>query len=315
MAESRADGPDVEARSTLELDPRALSEIGHLGLRARVVADSAIAGIHRSRHHGSSVEFAEHKEYAPGDDVRHLDWRAFARFDRDFIKRFEDETSLRALLLLDTSGTMGYPPAPSDRWTKLEFARTAAAALAFVLARQGDGAGLATFGERLTLKVPPRARRGHLQEILGALAAVEPKGPTRLDVALDALSQGLSKRTVVAIFTDLLDGGIDALPLLGRLRARRHDVVLFHTLDVDELEFPFEEATHFTGLESSAELQVDAREIRGAFLDEMDRFRAAAEAACRRARVEYFLARTDAHPGQVLARFLAGRARTRSLAR
>ncbi len=298
-----------------EVDARALAEIGNLALRARLVADGALAGMHRSRQHGSSVEFAEHKEYSPGDDVRHLDWRAFARFDRDFIKRFEDETAIRALMVVDASGTMGYPAEPEERLGKLDYAKTAAAALAFVLARQGDAVGLATFRERLEIQVPARARRGQLQELLGSLESLRPGGPTGLDQALDALTEGLSKRTLIVLLSDLLDGGLDALPRLARLRARRHDVVVLHVLDPDELDFPFEDRTLFVGLEGPIELQVDPRDLRRAYLEEMARFRAEAEAACRRARVEYHLARTDESPGRLLARLLAGRLHARSLAR
>lgn len=298
-----------------EVDPQVLAEIGHLALRARMVADSALSGMHRSPKHGSSVEFAEHKEYSPGDDVRHLDWRAYARVDRDLIKRFEDESSLRALLVVDRSGTMGYPAPPAARWTKLEWVKTAAGALAVVLARQGDGVGLATFADKLTISVPPRARRGHLQEVLSALNALEADGKTQLDQAVQALSKGLSKRTLVILFTDLLDGGLEALSTLARLRARRNDVVLFHTLDLDEVEFPFEDSTLFVGMESADSLQIDAREIRKAYLDELEKFCTEAETMCRRAQVEYHRARTDQSPGQVLARFLAGRARIGRMAR
>ena len=328
MADASVDGPPSstepatrdpnvrrEARPGVEVDPRTLSEIGDLALRARVVGDSALAGMHRSRNHGSSVEFAEHKEYSPGDNVRHLDWRAYARFDRDFIKRFEDESSLRALLVVDASGTMDYPAPPSDRWSKLEYGKTAAGALAYVLARQGDAAGLASFTDRLDVRVPARARRGHLQELLGQLTGLRAGGPTHFRNALEALSQGLTKRTVIVLFTDLLDGGLDALPILARLRARRHDVVLFHVLDPDELEFGFEESTLFTALESQEQIQVDAPAIREAYLQEMARFREEAAQACRRARVDYYLARTDSPPGGLLARFLSTRSRTRSLAR
>lgn len=306
---------ETRARSAAEVDPRTLAELGNLSLRARVVADSALPGIHRSRNHGTSVEFAEHKEYSPGDDIRHLDWRAYARFDRDFIKRFEDEASLRALVVIDTSGTMGYPVEPEGRLSKLEHAKTIAGALSVVLARQGDAAGLASFGERLQIHVPPQARRGHLQEILSTLEGLKPGGPTRLDAALSTLSRGLTKRTLVVIVTDLLDGGLSALPALGRLRARRHDVALFHVLDRDELELPFEESTLFTSLEGDDSLQVDAREIRAAYLEEVAKFRAEAEAACRRARVEYWLHRTDEAPGPQLARFLSARSRVRSATR
>ncbi len=305
--------PEPERRPG-EIDPSVLADIGNLTMRARVVADSALAGMHRSRHHGTSVEFAEHKEYSPGDNVRHLDWRAFARFDRDYIKRFEDEANLRALCVVDSSGSMGYPQG-AERLTKLEYATTCAGALAYVLARQGDAVGLATFADKLDIRVPSRARRGHLQEILSVLEALKPAGPSRLKVALDALSEGLTRRSIVVIFSDLLDGGLDALEAIARLRARKHDVALFHTLDADEIEFPFEDSTLFVSMEDDRNVQIDARAIRDAYLDEVKKFIEAAESRCRSSRVEYHLTRTDGPPGKLLAEFLARRSSMRSLAR
>lgn len=291
---------------THELEPQLLADIGNLSMRARVVADSALAGMHRSRHHGSSVEFAEHKEYSPGDNIRHLDWRAFARFDRDYIKRFEDEANLRALTVIDQSGSMAYPESP-DRLSKLSYSTTCAGALAYVLARQGDAVGVATFSTSLKIKVPSRARRGHLQEVLSNLESLKAKGETKLDKALDALSEGLTRRSIVVIFSDLLDGGLRALKAIARLRARKHDVVLFHVLDPDELDFPFEDSTLFRSMEDDREIQIDARAIRDAYLQEIERFTQDAETACRSARVEYHLMRTDQAPGPAIARFLARR--------
>ncbi len=302
-----------EAPRPAEIDPRVLTEIGNLGFRARIVADSAVAGLHRSRNRGTSVEFAEHKEYAPGDNLRHLDWRAYARFDRDFVKQFEDESNLRALAVVDASGSMGYPPPDqADRLSKLSYSTTCAGALAYVLARQGDAVGVASYAEKLQIRVPARARRGHLQEILSVLEGLEAKGPTRLSEALDSLAEGLKRRTIVAIFSDLLDGGLDALASAARLRARRHDVIVFHVLDPDELDFPFEDSTRFESMEDDREVQIDARAIRDAYLAEMDRFRSRAEQACRSAQVEYRLVPTSAPPGQVIASVLAGRVRMRS---
>ena len=315
MAErSPRPAPTPEAPRPRELDPKVLTEIGNLGFRARIVADSAVAGMHRSRNRGTSVEFAEHKEYSPGDNLRHLDWRAFARFDRDYVKQFEDESNLRALTVVDSSGSMGYPPAErADRLTKLEYATTCAGALAYVLARQGDAVGVASYTDKLEIRVPARARRGHLQEILGVLEQLKPHGPTRLGDALDSLAEGLKRRTIVVIFSDLLDGGLTALKSAARLRARRHDVLVFHVLDPDELTFPFEDSTHFESMEDDRRVQIDARAIRDAYLSEMERFRAQAEDACRSAQVEYRLLRTDSPPGQVIASVLAGRSRMRSV--
>jgi uncharacterized protein (DUF58 family) len=303
-----------EKRGIVELDPQLLADIGSLAMRARVVADSALAGMHRSRHHGTSVEFAEHKEYSPGDNIRHLDWRAYARFDRDYIKRFEDESNLRALVLVDASGSMGYPE-QSDRLPKLKYATTCAAAIAYVLARQGDAAGVATFSDRLQIEVPSRARRGHLQEILRVLDKLESGGKSNLLSAIDSLSEGLTRRSIVVVFSDLLDGGLDALAAMARLRARRHDVVLFHILDPDELEFPFEDSTMFEGMEDDRRIQIDARAIRTAYLEEVSRFLERAENSCRSSRVEYVRARTDQDPGPLLAGFLARRLSMRTVVR
>lgn len=305
---------ELEPRAA-EVSPKLLAEIGNLTFKARVVAESALAGMHRSRHHGTSVEFAEHKEYSPGDNIRHLDWRAFARFDRDYIKRYEDEANLRALVVIDSSGSMGYPKVPVDRPSKLGYATACAGALAYVLARQGDAVGLATFADKLEIQVPSRARRGHLQEILSTLEGLEAKGPSRLKVALDALSEGLNRRTIVLVLSDLLDGGVDSLAAMGRLRARKHDVALFHILDRDELEFPFEDSTLFVSMEDDRQVQIDARAIRKAYLEEVARFTKDAETKCRSARVEYQLARTDRAPGQLLGQFLARRLSARALNR
>ncbi len=315
MADSDPQNLEVQ-RPSRELDAHTLAELGNLPLRARILAESALQGTHRSRHHGTSVEFAEHKEYSPGDNVRHLDWRAFARLDRDFIKRFEDEANLRALLVVDSSGSMAYPADKQrSRLNKLEYASAMAGALAYILARQGDAVGLATFQETLEIVVPPRARRGHLQEILATLEALSPKGPTRLAEALDALAEGLGRRSLVLVLTDLLDAGEASLEALARLRARRHDVVLFHVLDPDELDFPFEDHTLFVSLEDQRSIQIDARAIRDAYKEELLRFLKHAETATKSARVEYRLARTDEPPGRLLAGFLARRQNQRAQAR
>jgi uncharacterized protein (DUF58 family) len=304
------------ARAANAIDPRLLAETGNLSMKARILAESALTGMHRSRHHGSSVEFAEHKEYSPGDNVRHLDWRAYARLDRDYIKRFEDESNLRALMLVDTSGSMGYRgPGNEAGLTKHQYAVNCAAALAYVLARQGDAVGLATFSEKLEMRVPPRARRGHLQEIFVNLERLAPSGSTRLADALDALAEGLSRRMIVVVFSDLLDAGEGAMEAITRVAARRHDVALFHLMDPDELDFPFEDSTLFTSMEDDREVPIDARAIREAYLEEVRRFTSRVEAQARSARVEYQLVRTDAPPNSVLARFLSLRGSARHSAR
>lgn len=298
------------------IDPRVLAQAGNLAFKARIVADSVLHGMHRSRHHGSSVEFADHKEYSPGDNVRHLDWRAFARFDRDYVKRFEDESHLRALMLVDTSGSMGYRGGvASERPSKLDFAAVCGGALSYVLARQGDAVGLATFDGALKLRVPTRARRGHLQEVLSNIEKLEPRGTTALAKALDALAEGMGRRMIVVILSDLLDAGEGAIEAIAKLGARRHDVVLFHVMDPDELDFPFEDSTLFVSMEDQREVQIDAKAIRKAYLDEVQKFLRNVESTARAARVEYHLVRSDSDPSDHLTKFLARRSSMRSSAR
>lgn len=297
-------------------DPRVIAEAAHLNLRARILADSILHGMHRSRHHGSSVEFADHKEYSPGDNVRHLDWRAYARFDRDYVKRFEDEAHLRALLLVDTSGSMGYAGAPGAETTsKLALAQACAGALSYVLARQGDACGLATFDAKLEVHVPARARRGQVQELLSRLDALRPRGTTSLARALDQLAEGVLRRHIIVIFSDLLDAGDGAVDAIAKLGARGHDVVMFHTLHADELEFPFEDQTLFVSMEDDREVPIDARSIRDAYLDELKRFLARVEDTALAARVEYRRVRSDADPSVELVEFLTRRASQRGSAR
>ena len=295
------------------LDPKVLAEAGSLTLKARIVADSVLHGMHRSRHHGSSVEFADHKEYSPGDNVRHLDWRAYARFDRDYVKRFEDEAHLRGLMLVDTSASMGYKA--GERATKLDFSALCAGALSHVLARQGDAVGLATFSNALDIRVPPRPRRGHLQEILHELERLEPKGTTALASALETLAETTSRRMIILIMSDLLDAGAGAVEAIAKLGARRHDVVLFHVLDPDELDFPFEDSTVFVSMEDDREVQIDARAIRKAYLEELERFVAKVRGAALGARVEYHLLRAGSDPTEALIQFLVRRASMRASVR
>jgi uncharacterized protein (DUF58 family) len=297
------------------LDPRTLAEIEPLHLRARVVADSILAGVHRSAHHGTSAEFAEHKEYAPGDDLRALDWRAYARLDRDYVKKFEDEANLRALCVVDTSGSMGYPATGVERWTKLDYATTCAAALGYVLGRQGDAVGLASYADDLRIDVPARARRGQTQELLAALSGLAPSGASQLRMVLERLAEGLRQRTIVLLFSDLLDGGLEALDVLARLRARGHDVAVFHILDPDEVDFPFEDTTRFVSMEDEREIQIDARAIRQAYQQELERFVADAAQRCAAARVDFRRIRTDDPPGRMLALFTNERLRSRATIR
>jgi uncharacterized protein (DUF58 family) len=266
--------------------------------------EGVLSGLHKSPHQGQSVEFAEHKEYAPGDELRHLDWKAYAKFDRFYVKRFEHETDLRAVLVVDASASMGYR---TGDLSKLEVASTLAGALSYLLVRQQDAAGLSVLGGGGRNDIPPRSAAGHLMELLGALDTLEPRGGTDLQQAADHLAERLPRRAMVVVFSDLFDDAPDALRRLLQLRARKHDVAIFQILDPAELEFPFDDPTLFLSMEDDRRLEVNAREIRQSYLEEFGAFLAETKRLCAEADVDYQLVRTDQALDSVLLGFLAKR--------
>ncbi len=286
------------------LDAATIAKLAGVKVRARAVMEGVLSGLHKSPHQGQSVEFAEHKEYAPGDELRHLDWKAYAKFDRFYVKRFEHETDLRAVLVVDASGSMGYR---SGLLSKLEVATTLAGALSYLLVRQQDAAGLSVLGGGGRSDIPPRSAAGHLMALLGALEQLEPSGDTRLQAAADHLAEALPRRSMVVVFSDLFDEAPDALRRLLQLRARKHDLAIFQILDPAELEFPFDDPTLFLSMEDDRRLEVNAREIRESYLEELGGFLAQTKALCAEADVDYQLVRTDEPLDGALLQFLAKR--------
>ena len=285
------------------LDPALLSRIAGLEVRARTIVEGAIAGRHRSPHHGSSVEFAEHKEYSPGDDIKHIDWKALGKFDRYYVKRFEEEAELRALLLFDTSGSMSYAGRGAS---KLDYARELAAALAYLLLQQQDLVGLLAFGQATDKYIPPRSRGTHLRELLLALEAARAQGPTRLDAALDQVSELARRRSLLVVLSDLLDVPDRAATLLRSLRARRHDVVVLHVLDPDELDFPFDEPLWLKSPEDERRLLVEPARARKHYLEAVERFTSGWRHRLREGDVDYHLVRTDRPHSEILLELLTG---------
>lgn len=286
------------------LDPDLLDKIGNLKIRARSVVDGVLTGLHKSPHHGSSIEFAEHKEYSPGDEVRHIDWKAFARFDRYYVKKFEDETNLRCFLLVDGSNSMGYG---EERRNKLDYARVLAAAFAYILLRQQDSPGLVTFRETVERYVPPRATGGHYQEILEALAALESEGRTDLVLSIEKAAELLSGRNMVVLFSDFFDPREEVLKLLARLRARKNEVVLFHVLHRDETELPFDSLAQFEDMEDDIEVLADPDAIRREYRRVIGDFIDGLRLGCLQHGIDYQLAMTDEAPEKALLAFLKSR--------
>jgi uncharacterized protein (DUF58 family) len=261
-AQTAAPGGDARTGGgTSFIDPQTLMRIKSLQLRARIVVQGFLSGLHRSPHHGFSVEFSEYRQYAPGDDTRYLDWRLYARTDRYYIKRFEDETNLRCHLLVDLSRSMGYG---SISYTKIEYARTAAATLAYFLSMQRDAVGLVTFDQEIADYVPARYRPGHLHRLMVCLERAVAGTSTDLSLPLEQVAATVRKRGMVVLISDLLAETEALKKRLGFLRSQGHEVVLLRVLDPSELEFKFEQPKMFVDLESGRDLYVDpaaAREM------------------------------------------------------
>lgn len=285
------------------LDAQTLSRLVGVKVRARAVVEGVLSGLHKSPHQGQSVEFAEHKEYAPGDELKHLDWKAFGKFDRYYVKRYEHETNLRAVMVVDSSGSMGFG---TTGLTKLDVAKVLSATLAHLLLRQQDAAGVSLFSTR-TKDIPARATPTHLQVLLEQLENATATGLTDLGAAADHLAEALPRRSLVCVFSDFFDERAEALKRLLALRARKHDVAVFHLVDPAELTFPYDDPTLFTSMEDDARIEVNPREIKESYLEEFNRFLEQTRLACTSADCDYERVRTDEPLDAVLLRFLAKR--------
>lgn len=317
------------------LDLPSLLRLKNLHLMARVVAEGALAGLHKAAHHGSSVEFAEHKEYAPGDELRHMDWRAYGRIDKYYVKRFEEETELRGYLVLDVSGSMGY--GREHQITKLNFAAIVAASLAYLLLRQNDPAGLLLVGEGAGERsdrryIPARSGGAHLGDLCRAIEHAQATGRSTLAEGLSYLSESLRRRSLIVVLSDLLPSppldpeaqptsdylSSQAALLRARLcglRAQKHDVIVVHTLDADELDLPFSSLTWFEDTEPGpsglGRLFVDPADLRSAYKAEIERFLSETRRGLREGDVEYHLVSTSRSPESVLLDILRGPLRRR----
>jgi uncharacterized protein (DUF58 family) len=291
------------------LDPAVLAKLGNLRLRVRAVTEGVLTGLHKSPHHGQSVEFAEHKEYTPGDEIRHIDWKAYGKFDRYYVKRFEHETNLRAYLVVDASGSMGYR-SDLDGMSKLEYASALAASLGYLLVRQQDAAGLVLVQGQIASAIPARASASHLTPVLEALEGARPEGKTRLGAAIDWVIEHAPRRSSVVVLSDLFDEDEAVLRKIAQLGRRKHDVTIFHVLDRAELEFPFDDPTLFLSMEDERSIEAHGRDVRKGYLEIMRRFLDETRRAAAEADVDYALCRTDRPLDEVLVPFLARRERS-----
>ena len=278
--------------------------IKNLELRARVVMEGYLSGIHRSPYHGFSVEFSEYREYSQGDDTRHIDWRHYARSDRMYIKRYEDETNLRCYFLIDESRSMAFS---SGEYSKAQYAATIAATISQFIFNQGDATGLFTFDEAIQDYLPARNRPGHLRRLMLILEKQAEGRATSLEAPLRRIADILNKRSLLILLSDLFTDTNNLDKQLGYLRARGHDVIVFQVLDPRELDLKFQNASLFHDLESGQDLLIDPQLAQQDYKKKLDAHQAGLRKACDRLGVEYQLFTTDQPLELALQEFVATR--------
>lgn len=294
---------------TQYLDQQVLARLMAQPLMARLPMEGTVSGHHKSPHRGSSVEFAEYRNYVPGDDTRRLDWRVLGRTDRYYMKEFEAETNLRCYFVLDCSASMRFS---GKHGSKLEFAKRLIATLAYLVVHQGDAAGLVCVDEKNVFEVPPRRNPAHLQLILETLVKAKPRGETGLPGSLHELAESVRRRALVIVFSDLFSDPEALLGCFQHLRFQKHDLAVFHLLDRMELEFQFDRPVRFVDLENSFSLVTEPAAIREEYLNELHQFLERMRLGCHEFHSDYRRVVTDQDYGTVLSDFLGERARLAS---
>ena len=304
------------------IDPTALNRVSRMELVARDAVEGFLAGRHPSPFHGSSVEYADHRPYGLGDEIRSLDWKLLAKTDKLYVKLYEEQTNLRCTLLLDASKSMGFGGAPaanpgpsgdnehaSARLSKIDYAAHLAAALAYLMLRQNDAVGLGVYEQRLRHYLPARSTAAHFRRMVDTLEGVEPGGASDAGPAMHELASRLQRRGMVIVISDLLDNTEALMDALAHFRYRKHEVIVFHVMDVDELAFPYQRLTRFRDMEGTAAVVANPAGVRKRYLERLDKFLTSIKAGCLERGVGYELARTDAPWDRMLGAYLARRSR------
>jgi uncharacterized protein (DUF58 family) len=288
------------------LKPEAVSKLTNMSLVARLVVEGFITGLHRSPYHGFSVEFAEHRPYMPGDDIRHIDWKVLAKTDRYYLKEYEEETNLKAWMLLDASASMGYR---SGNVSKLQYASWLAAGLAYLMLHQRDAVGLVTFAEKIGKFMPPRSVNSYLTLLLQELQRTTSQGETKIGAAFHQLADRMTRRGLVIIFSDLFDHPQEILSGLKHFRHNKHEVIVFHVLDPRERFFNFKQDGTFLDLETGEKLATQPWHIRSEYCRLMNEFTETLKKGCREQRIDYVLMDTSESFDRALLHYLIKRKR------
>ena len=289
------------------LDPNVLAGLDNLELRARVVVEGFLSGLHKSPNRGFSVEFNDYRHYQRGDDMRHVDWKLYARSDKLYIKQYEDETNVRCVILLDTSASMAYS---SGGISKLNYGITLASALAYFIMRQRDAVGLITFDEQIKEYIPAKCRQPHLMHILRALSQVESGQKTDVVKPLTDLASSLNKKSFVILISDMLDDEERIINTLQNLRGMGNDVITFQVMDDAELNFPFNEASEFIDMENNESYITSPAAIRKAYLENINDFLSYCRKQCQSSGVDYCLLNTAQSLDEALSSYMSKRAKS-----
>lgn len=291
------------------LDPATLDKIKRLDVRARLVVEGFITGQHRSPYNGFAIEFAAHREYAPGDDLRHIDWKVWSKTDRLYIKEYEEETNLKCHLLVDCSKSMRY--GEKSGWSKFDYASTAAASLGYLMQQQADSVGMVLFSNKIDKTLKASSHPSHMKLIFHELEQTEPGDQTDVSDPFFALASQIRQRGMICLFSDLFLDPEELGKSLNQFRLRKHEVVVFHVMHHDELEFPFQENTLFRGIEIQAELHTEPRALRASYLEAVERYMARVKKVCAAAGIDHVLLDTSKPLGEVLSSYLNFRAKSR----
>ena len=289
------------------LDPVTISKLTRLDLKARLVVEGFIAGLHRSPYHGFSVEYAQHRQYMPGDPIKYIDWKVFAKSDRFYVKEYEEETNLKSYIFLDVSASMGYS---SDGISKLEYGKYLAAALTYLMLSQQDSVGLVLYDERVRQYVPPRAVGSQLHTVLQQLHRAAPYAGTSSRTTFHTLAERIKRRGLIIIISDLLEKDPDdVISGIKHFRHRRHEVIVFRLLDPAELNFSFDRPLRFRDLETGEELFTDPNQIRDRYLSSLQDQNARYETICRENYADYMSLDTTTPFDNALMTFLGKRSK------
>ncbi|MCB9831308.1 MAG: DUF58 domain-containing protein [Planctomycetes bacterium] len=291
------------------LDPKTLNKVAGLELKARLIVEGFVSGQHKSPYKGSSVEFREHREYVPGDDLRFIDWKVFAKSDRFYIKEYEEETNLKAYVVVDTSKSMAFA---SDGISKLEYAKYVAAALCYLISQQQDANALVLWDRELKKFLPPGNNPLHQKDVYRSLSEAEADGSTDVARLFHDIAERVRQKSMIILLSDLFDDDRRGLLRgLKHMRHKGHDVIVFHVLDRAEIDFPYDRMTLFEGLETDDRLLADPKALREAYLEEFQTFAHEIESGCLASGMDYVRLATDRPLDVALSSYLAARSGTR----